>query len=801
MQQVNKNISYLQNILQQYHKINNDDDRKIFIMSRNIPENAIDFMKGKSSKFFDFLKESIKKKFEKGTNANDIIDDYSSYHIFPKNVMKYIILNKEYITFDKKQNDCKIKHNKTEELSDSDEDDNSVDSNDTCDDNNSDNESDNLSELNDDTDDTEIIHDPLNENELYEKMNLRKKQEVFFKFLRKNQTNAINKMIEQKFVSGIHNQIMGAGKTWLILLTIKCHLEKTIRDKGNINKLYVLACKHQEILRKMFFDNEGKLCDKKKLDWKQNGIIDLDQFDIIKCVSDKNDDEKTKFSQKELEKKINNIKRPTILIINTEFMRRRLSSKNISNKNTHLCLLDECHDISGTNIYSTIRDIKYNGKVHFIGFSATPLRGKSDKKLVDIFSTNMNVNAVNNKLNVISTYSLLDGIRDEIILPFKFHYVEVEDTKGKNIGKTNEDITKKILKEILPELPYQKVIGWCRTIDQMIKWANFFIMNFPSLKVYVTSHADDVHKNNYNTNFDEFCETEGKCILLCVHRHREGSDIQNLDCGLYLDAVKNRSILVAMQTSGRIIRFDLKKLKTRGVIVDLFVSDGEKSNSLLTVKKIIDYYKEIANLEVNEESREQYRELLRLLDDTEFDEKEHLIKIKIDDNNKHDIHLKIKLIQKEDDWQNIKELMKKEIAKQTNVSKEDQFDHIIDTLKKMKIFHKTCDFWDEYSRLENKARLGLPENLYQEFKEFFDKKSWYEILGINTSEWLQTPEEVKEFLEEKGYKNMNEYSYMNYVKKHKELPPNPKEFFKSHKFTSIEKEFNPKKKLFKMGFV
>ena len=40
------------------------------------------------------------------------------------------------------------------------------------------------------------------------------------KFFRKNQCDTIAKMKEQKYSSGIHSQIMGAGKSYIILNTI-----------------------------------------------------------------------------------------------------------------------------------------------------------------------------------------------------------------------------------------------------------------------------------------------------------------------------------------------------------------------------------------------------------------------------------------------------------------------------------------------------------------------------------------------------------------------------------------------------
>jgi superfamily II DNA or RNA helicase len=51
---------------------------------------------------------------------------------------------------------------------------------------------------------------------------------------------------------------------------------------------------------------------------------------------------------------------------------------------------------------------------------------------------------------------------------------------------------------------------------------------------------------------------------VCVNRCREGSDIKNLDCGIYLDNVKKRSTLVLIQTVGSILRPDKNKNKKLG---------------------------------------------------------------------------------------------------------------------------------------------------------------------------------------------------------------------------------------------
>ncbi|ARF08501.1 hypothetical protein Catovirus_1_551 [Catovirus CTV1] len=168
MDQINKNINYLQNILQQYHRLNNDNDRKLFIISRNVPHNAIKFMSGKDNKFFELFKKCINGHLLKGLSFDAIIEFYSSSFIFPKDVVTYIMKNDQYIADDKKPS-------KIEDVLEPDD--------------------------NNNVEPQEIVFDPIYDNT--------KLNELSLKHLRKNQKEAIDKMIQQGFTSGIHNQVMG----------------------------------------------------------------------------------------------------------------------------------------------------------------------------------------------------------------------------------------------------------------------------------------------------------------------------------------------------------------------------------------------------------------------------------------------------------------------------------------------------------------------------------------------------------------------------------------------------------------
>lgn len=353
---------------------------------------------------------------------------------------------------------------------------------------------------------------------------------------RNNQIEAINNTIEQDFKSGVHNQIMGAGKTYIIFNTIKKHHEL----KPNRN-LYILACFRQEILKDMIFNSDGEIDDDKVDKFREYGIINLNDFRVIDRVHVK--DKNIKLSKK----------KPSLLIVNTDY----LKVMNIDYEKVNFLILDECHSVSAGKLYEKLREIKYVYKKHIIGFSATPLRKRAEVHLVDIFSESNDATIKKKKLNIISNYDFVTAIRDEVILPPQYTLCEVNKTLNGKIGKDNKSIMKQVLSDTLTLAPYKKVIGWCRTIEQMKIYYKYIKNEFPNIEIFCSCFCDvALQKLKFNTDWHRFARKKNNCIMLCVNRFREGSDIMNLDTAIYLDAVRDRSLLVALQTSGRVLRKD-----------------------------------------------------------------------------------------------------------------------------------------------------------------------------------------------------------------------------------------------------
>lgn len=546
---------------------------------------------------------------------------------------------------------------------------------------------------------------------------------------RQNQIRAINETIKQDFKSGVHNQIMGAGKANIMINLIGEHFK--IYPEA---KCYLLLCDRQEILRKMFFNDKGEICREKILKWKAMGIVDLTKFDIIEYIYSKHKDLVDQINSK------NRIK-PVLIICNNAFLRVS-NYQQIRRNKIALTILDECHSVSAQCFYTILKHLKYKLRIPIIGFSATPLRPKAETKLCDIFSKNMDPSNKNPKLNIISQYGLINAIQDGIVLPLNYHFIEVKSTKRNAISSTNFDITKNIINKILPDLPYKKILCWCRTITMLQKWYNFFKREFPILSPYMSSHKDgEMTRAGYNCDFNSFYQSNSNAVLLCVNRCREGSDIPNLDCGIYLDAVKKRSILVSMQTSGRVIRPDNDNMKSCGIMVDMFISKDDKSVEHLTVDKIFDYYNQIIYLAENIDELQQteaekfktYFKYKKLLAGTLYDEEKSEITIKIDTDKK--IKINIELIDKNLDWSCLKELLNLRIKDKCDVDNylelKMNFRFIAQRINVRKLNPVDWSKW--YEKFASKYKSLIPASQIKKglYKNFWENKTWFDVLHIN----------------------------------------------------------------------
>lgn len=587
---------------------------------------------------------------------------------------------------------------------------------------------------------------------------------------REGQLEAIDAIKSNNFESGIVSMITGSGKSLIFLNTIQIHAQKIKYEKGSV---YILMCPRIDVVQSLFFKKnkygEFVLNQKKISEWKKHNIIDIEnnKFKIIDCVNNK--DKNFNFSKN----------RPNLLLINNDFFRSICKIEKYYDyicKNTQFIIIDECHCISGDKIYEIIEKLKYDFKIPIIGFSATPIRDskKSVNNVVQIFSKTKKRDDVNKKIKLIYSYDLLRGIKDNVCLPYMISYVEIKKIKGHKIGLTNKEKLTQILKNCIDveqkNLPYKKFIIWTNRKNLLRECYKYIEKEFKNLKVYCTSSFDEEFKaEGLNTDYNEFHYSKGNCVLVCINKCKEGSDIPNVDCGIYFDGVKNRSVLVHIQTSGRITRPDKLRKKTHGHIIDTYILEKGESYNALTAQKILSNITRLLNLSDDEYTDEIsfYEKMMKIVNKLEYNVKEKLIKIKIDENKNHDTLMNLGKF----DWNVVKAELIKQTDKKFGIDQNKKFNLIIDKIKKIKYFNKHCDFWEMYNKYQ--STYDLPENFKEEFKYKFENNTWYEILEFDTSDWYQKKEQVIKIVGN----NCSKDKYNKLVKKNNKLPPHPEYMF------------------------
>ena len=584
--------------------------------------------------------------------------------------------------------------------------------------------------------------------------------ETLNNFYRDNQIEAIKNQRNQGFKNGIHAQIMGAGKSYIILQTIDDFNNKEIYQINQSKNLILLITYRQEIFRNWFFkkDNDGKYVKNVEAykEWKDNKIIDLNNYDIIDCINDK---DKKQFEN------LSTTNKKTIVIINTTFFNNIDHSK--IKENIKAVIIDECHCITQTIFTNKLSLIQSN--IPFIGFSATPLRDtnkNSKTNLIKFFGND-------NKLNIISSYTLMDAIHDNVVLPFKYHLVQ--SSENMNNGEVAfESIFKG---KIYPDLPFKKICAWSRNQGLLEKWHEYIKNSAKYLKLYInSSFNDNPIYNDTPKDFAEFKKEINPTMMLCINMFKEGTDVPELDCGLYLDPVKKRSTIVSLQTAGRVLRLDQKypnNKKKYGTLIDFYIKKGDKKNEDLTVNKIITYYESLINLTDNMDEKERFQEFKKIIDKIELKPTENKIILKIDNDPKHNCEFFINTV----DFTEFTKLYKKKVNKLIGIKEDEalqiEFNNSLEIFKTKFKFNINTNFEKDYNNQEDKCGLSdIFNDYYFQFKKFLDDKTLYEWLEINTDHLIKSKKCCKKFLIDNKIIINDDIDYYSVCKKYECLPNN-----------------------------
>lgn len=337
--------------------------------------------------------------------------------------------------------------------------------------------------------------------------------------LRTNQRLAIQKTIENDFKSGVYFHATGTGKSWIALEII---LEF---NKRNPQKNVFWLCEQKSILIEQFNKETIKI----------KGYSEIyKKFLVINYSVNK---PKKWFQQ------INSAsywKKPILLIINRSFLVSQKKYEKIK-IGFDLLIHDECHSISNKTTKTFYNYIMNKNKdISCLGFSATP---------------NINITPYD---KVISEYTIYDAFCDNVIVKPKINWIKY----GEKL--TDVEILQ-ICKYQINKLHYKKIIVWCGMISLCTKMKELW-------EKYFKGFTLSIDTSESNSNFDDFIESEKNAILFCACKHREGSDIKNLDGCVFLDKVENRNPKTFVQCIGRVLRKDKNGLKKFGLIIDLKAS-------------------------------------------------------------------------------------------------------------------------------------------------------------------------------------------------------------------------------------
>lgn len=358
-------------------------------------------------------------------------------------------------------------------------------------------------------------------------------------FLRSNQQNAIKTSSSNDFENGVHFHATGTGKSIIILELIKQY--NTKYPKNNI----LWLCETKSILS----DQYNKIS--------SNGYGEiLSKFNILKYYEYKQKDWYNSVN-------INNFwsnyligAKPYLLIINRAFLTNNMNYKKINNK-IDLIIHDECHSIINKTTREFYNYILAKNNPKCIGLSATP-----------------NTDFIPYK-KILTKYTIYQACIDKIILPPKIYWINCENTLK------DVEYLKILENEIFSSLPYKKILVWVGIIkkcnDLHDIWTKYFSSKY---KIYIdTSETPD--------GYEHFKFLKEDAILFCAGKHREGSDIENLDCCIFMDRVEDRSSKMFVQSLGRVLRKDNLNRKKYGVIIDFHAKNAinicERLNSYIDI--------------------------------------------------------------------------------------------------------------------------------------------------------------------------------------------------------------------------
>ena len=601
----------------------------------------------------------------------------------------------------------------------------------------------------------------LNEDEYYEKLK---------NGLNNVQINSIENITNNNFENGIVCIATGGGKSLIILKCIDI-----FNNLLNMNRSILIFTERKNILLDLFYIFE-KESEKYKPNhdywnvWKRLNIINMEKFNLINLVSNKNKDW---FDLKSTGK-------TNLIIINRVFLTLNSEYKKIPCElSPELIIYDECQGITAKSSFEFLNFAKENWKSKIIGFSATPIRRSRANKIQKQTNLNKIFNIHDtNSLRIYQNYNILNAINDGICSQLNFIWYKLEKRQVNKIKNRfhniSEDDVKNcmhILNDNIDKLYYKKIICWCSTIKNADLYKELFMkirseeILFDKLKD-INLYVD--HSIN-SSEYKDFYESLGNSILFCVGKHREGSDIKDLDCGMFLDKVEYRSDVVWLQSIGRIAR--KSNYKDYGLIIDTYYERENANEHEVIIEKLIGYYVLLDSLTINNSimKRDMYEKAKK---DIHIDTEEKIIHLS-------NFNIICEGINWCDFSKNFNHIFENKIQKEIRLNNKDRLEIICQILKNEHEWDENTNFWEEY-KIIDKSLNGFPDNIFEEFKIEFHKKTWYELFKFDHL-FFSSIKQIQDYFRKNKIYKINDDIYSELCIIEKKLPKYPDEYFRLNK--------------------
>ena len=443
---------------------------------------------------------------------------------------------------------------------------------------------------------------------------------------------------------------------------------------------------------------------------------------------------------------------------------------------------DECHNSGAEKINKFMEYLKNIG-IKLIGLSATPSRMQEKNK-----ENTLKLYGDGTTLNILYEMTYLRCLDKQYIALVKWMILSIskkdvvtgdvmegdidENDDKKSKKKTCSKLNKGGMMKILPEIRelvkkslFKKGIFYFGSTDALIEFYDWFkdqIIKYDELKdikLFVTFSNQDkfdkvgMDKQEMEQQIMNFKKRKDNAILLSVFRACEGFDDKKLDFAIRMYSAEKPSIVQELQRMGRLAR--IYEGKTHSTYASLEIEDKDDLKDQFI--KVLAGVMCMINL---------------------FGRKDHTT----GEAEEYNIITVDKIIEIGDKYVLDPSKLRNEIKNQTRVMNgTNSFKAVINKIKKLGKFDIECtDFWGEYDKIRNKEYMGLPIDhgeLHREYKEYFEKKTWYEILGINTPLWYNENEIIKNV--QKINKNIyTKKEYLKIIKMDNKLPIAPEYYYK-----------------------